>query len=306
MAFGSNGRVNIVFTNHVLRYSYHKASSLDSLVNHGEIELPDGTIVNGIVKNRQVLMEIINGLVQTNKWKRKKLYFCVPDDTVVIRQLDVPASLSKKEIIGYLKTQIGNSFHLPFDNPAIDVEILGEDKEKQSILLFAYPKDKINDFSALFSEAGLVPIAADLTSLSVYRYYYMQEPNSEDDVLLIQWNTDSLVTTAFNKHKAVFTRYRNLDRGIEILDKENINQFIEEQIVEVNRIIDFYQYNVTNGSSSMKQILISGDFLYLKQVKRELEIQLSIPVMLVDEVNKSIDTSTKYTDVFGLAMKQEA
>ena len=229
MAFRSGGRVNIVFTNHVLRYSYHKSSSLESLVNHGEIELPEDTIVNGIVKNRQVLVEIINGLVQTNKWKRKKLYFCVPDDTVVIRQLDVPASLSKKEIIGYLTTQIGNSFHLPFNNPAIDVEILGADKEQQNILLFAYPKDKINDFTTLFSEAGLVPIAADLTSLSVYRYYFKHEPNSVDDVLLIQWNTDSLVTTAFNKHKAVFTRYRNLDRGIEIQNNENIKHFIEEQ-----------------------------------------------------------------------------
>ncbi|WP_430784806.1 type IV pilus biogenesis protein PilM [Virgibacillus flavescens] len=305
MAFGSNGRVNIVFTNHVLRYSYHKAPTLDSLVNHGEVDLPEGTIVNGIVKDRQGLVEIINELVQTNKWKRKKIYFCVPDDTVVIRQLDVPASLSKKEIIGYLKTQIGNSFHLPFSNPAIDIEIVGEDKGKQNILLFAYPKDKINDFKNLFSEAGLVPIVADLTSLSVYRYYYMQVANSADDVLLIQWNTDSLVTTAFNKQKAVFTRYRNLDRGIEI-QEENIKQFIEEQIVEVNRIIDFYQYNVTNGSSSMKQILISGDFPHLKRVKNELELQLSIPVMLVDEANKSIDTSSKYTDVFGLAMKQEA
>ena len=56
----------------------------------------------------------------------------------------------------------------------------------------------------------------------------------------------------------------------------------------------------------MKQILISGDFPHLKQVKNELETQLSIPVMLVDDANKSMDTSPKYTDVFGLAMKQEA
>lgn len=41
MAMGKAGRVNIVITDLVLRYSFHKSASLDSLVYHGEAELPD-------------------------------------------------------------------------------------------------------------------------------------------------------------------------------------------------------------------------------------------------------------------------
>lgn len=306
MGLGKNGRVNIVITNRVLRYSYHKTASLDSLVDHGEIGLPEGTIEDGTIKNKPVLLELINKLVHSHKWKRKKLFFCVPDDTVVIRQLTVPSALTGSEIKGYVETQIGNSFYLPFGNPAIDIELLDADKEKQTILLFAYPKDKLNEFITVFTEAGLKPEAADLTSLSVYRYYYLKEQNKEDDVLLIHWNNDSLVITAFNQHKAVFTRYRKLDIPIGRLDEQIAKRIIGEQIIEINRIIDFYQYNITNGSSSITKLLVSGDFPYLKQVKKELMSIVTITVSLVDEIDKTLDTPAKYTDVLGLAFKQDA
>lgn len=305
MVLGKGGRVNIIITNRVLRYLYQKSTSLDSLENYGEVELPAGTIEDGTIKNKSALLEIVNQLVQKNKWKRKKLFFCVPDDTVVIRQIDIPAPLAKNEIKGYINTQIGNRIYLPFDDPAIDFELLEKDPEsdQQSILLFAYPKDKLNDFKTVFAEAGLKPAAADLTSLSVYRYYYLLEKNKEDDILLVHWNVESLITTAFNKHKAVFTRYRKLDTSPKLGEIE-VQQIIEEQTSEVNRIIDFYQYNITNGSR-IKKLLVSGDFPYLMQVKDEFLAKVTVPVSFVDETNKSSDTYNKYTDVLGLAMKQE-
>lgn len=85
--------------------------------------------------------------------------------------MTVPVTLSKNEIKGYLKTQLGNSFHLSFDNPAADFELLEADEEQQNILLFAYPEERLRAFNDVFIEAGLKPEAADLTSLSVYRYY---------------------------------------------------------------------------------------------------------------------------------------
>lgn len=304
MGLGKNVRVNMVITNRVLRYTFHQNSTLDSLTSHGEIELPEGTISDGNIMNKPVLIELINKLVHTEKWKRKKLYFCVPDNTVVIREMAVPATLSKNEIKGYLNTQIGNSLHLPFDNPAIDFEMLDAVKEQQNILLFAYPEDRLHAFNGVFIEAGLKPEVADLTSLSVYRYYYVQSESKEEDVLLIHWNTDSIALTAFNQHKAIFTRYRKVEVPKEMLDEQMANQMVNEQIIEVNRIIDFYQYNIRNNKSSITKILISGDFPYLKQVKNKLMDKVIISVSLVDEINKAQEIPAKYTDVLGLALKR--
>lgn len=302
MGLANSNRVNIVITNRVLRYSYHKSTSIDGLVSHGEIALPEGIINDGSVMNKPGLLEVLQKLVDSQKWKRKKLFFCVPDDTVVIRQLKVPLALTAVEIKGYLETQIGTSIYLPFSNPSIDVELLDADSEHQNILLFAYPKDKLDQFVSVFTEAGLKVEAADLTSLSVYRYYYLQEEKKKDDVLLIHWNIDSIVLTAFNKHKAVFTRYRNLNSSSEIADK----QFINEQIIEITRIIDFYQFNITNGSSSISKLLLSGDFSNLQQVKSELQSRISVSIGLVNDINKTLDTPAKYIDVLGLALKPNA
>ncbi|MFZ3578201.1 type IV pilus biogenesis protein PilM [Virgibacillus sp. DJP39] len=303
MALVKSGRVNIVITNRVLRYSYHKNASLDSLITYGELELPEGTIIDGKIGNKAVLKELVEQLVQSQKWKRKKLFFCVPDDTVVIRELSVPSALQPNEIKGYIKTQIGNSFHLPFDNPAIDFELL-DGGEQQKILLFAYPNDKLEPFISLFTQAGLRPEAADFTSLSIYRYYYSKEHAKDNDVLLVNWNKDSIVITAFNQHKAIFTRYRKLDFPVEIVDEIVADRLIADQIIEINRIIDFYQYNITNGSSSISRLIIGGDFPFLQQVKTELLSRVSIAVDLVDEIDKTHDTPAKYIDVLGLALKE--
>lgn len=45
MGLTNSSRVNIVITNRVLRCSYHKNTSLDGLVSHGEIALPEGMII---------------------------------------------------------------------------------------------------------------------------------------------------------------------------------------------------------------------------------------------------------------------
>lgn len=121
-------------------------------------------------------------------------------------------------------------------------------------------------FFSVFTEAGLKVEGADLTSLSVYRYYYLQEENRGDDILLIHWNKDSIILAVFNEHKAIFTRYRNLATSLGMTDE----QFINEQIIEINRIIDFYQLNITKGTSRITKVLLSGDFSHLQQVKNLL------------------------------------
>lgn len=302
MGFLNNGRVNIVITNRVLRYSYNKNTSVDSPITYGEAELPAETIKDGTIVNRAVLLEILNRLIQENKWKRKKLYFSVPDDTVVIRQLQIPVSLTKEEAVSYIKTQIGTSFYLPFGNPAIAVEYLDVVETNRNILLFAYPKEKLTAFETVFEEAGLKPIAADLTSLSLYRYYYQTKAGEKDHVLLIHWNQDALVLTVFQNHKAIFTRYMNIETAEENISEESAKQMINEYIIEINRIIDFYQYSITKGASQINQLLLSGDFPFLSTAKSSLSEAVTLPI----HDFKNEELPLKYMDVLGLALKADA
>ncbi|WP_087971908.1 type IV pilus biogenesis protein PilM [Oceanobacillus rekensis] len=301
MGIMNNGRVNMVITNKILRYSYHKNNTVVGMVIHGEVELPDGTIKDGMIENQGVFIEVVNELVHEHKWKRKKLFFAMPDDTVVIRQLQVPKALTKEEAAGYVKTQIGNSFYLPFSNPAIALEFLEIKNEKHNnLLLFAYPKDKVSTFEEAFIKAGLKPMAADLTSLSVYRYYYLTKQQEINRVLLIHWNKDALILTAFQNHKAIFSRYMKVNP---ILNdgEESVQPLIGEYIIEINRIIDFYHYSITKGESQINQLLLSGDFPYLHVVKSNLSESVTLPIHSFEKE----ELTAKYVDVLGLALKKD-
>ncbi|AVQ99625.1 pilus assembly protein PilM [Oceanobacillus iheyensis] len=298
MGFMSNGRVNIVITNRKLRYTYHKSNKMEGLQEHGELELPPSVLEEGKIMDKALFSELIRQLVHEYKWKRKKLLFAVPDDTVVIRQLEVPATLSREEAKGYIETQLGNSIYLPFSNPAIAIDFLEKQDDKQHVILFAYPKEKITDYVDVFEQQGLRPVVADLTSLSVYRYYMAtRQETTQHHILLVHWNEDALVLTAFKENKPVFTRNMKVEQATEEVD---IERTIDEYLIEINRIIDFYQYSITKGDAQIELLLLSGDYPGLPILK-----QRYIESTLVVEDFTNGELPSKYTDVLGLAMKNE-
>lgn len=311
MELFKRGRVNIVITNRHLRYTDHSNRSLDSLTDHGEVELPENTIIDGKIENRKTLQDIMSDLVKEKKWRRNKLFFAVPDDTVVIRELQVPVSLTEDEALSYVRMQLGKSFYLPFSNPAIDIDMLEAEKEKRNLLIYAYPKEQVMAFQEMFEEAGLKPVVADLTALSVYRYYYKKHQAEKSHVLLLHWNKDALVITAFNQHKAVFSRY--LKYSTRLGEKNNFSELnevkaeeiIDDLIIEINRILDFYHYSITEGESAITRLLLSGDFPYIELVEEKIKVAIDIPIYDYEADEAGLELPIKYVDVLGLALKKE-
>lgn len=304
MGLIKNDRVNIVITDRFVRYSYNKNPS-EPIGELGEIELPEGVIVKGNVKDEMFFQKVIERLVQSNRWKRKKLYFCVPDITVVIRELQTPTALSREEALAYVKTQLGRTIHFPFSNPMIAVDLLDEDKESRNLIVYAYPKDRLNVFEKVFKDVGLKPVVADLTTLSVYRYFYINELVEKENVLLVHWNGEGLTMTSFHNHKAIFLRHMSMNENLEEVVASNesmIEGMVRNYVTEIVRMIDFYQYSIMKGVSSIDLILLTGDFPYLSLVKNEISDATAIHINFHSNIAESIDV--KYVDVIGLAMKK--
>ncbi|MGM8364552.1 type IV pilus biogenesis protein PilM [Virgibacillus sp. W0181] len=299
MILPTAGRVNLVITNNIIRYSFHKQPSMDGLAYKGELELPQGTVQDGVILNKAVFKEAMNKLVVKHKWKRKKLFLALPDSTVVIRELKIPAALEKEEAIGYIKNQLGSTIYLPFDQPALAVEFLEVKQEEREILLFAYPKEKITGFTTAFEEVGLKPVVADLTFLSIYRYFAHNIAELPAHLLLIHWNEDALVLTAFQHNKAIFTRYIKPDQAV---NAQVLEQPIQDNMIEIRRILDFYQYSIMNGDAAVEQILLTGDSPYLQVIKKSLNEEFALDIY----APPISDEECKYVDVYGLGLKQDA
>ncbi|MBM7572022.1 pilus assembly protein PilM [Aquibacillus albus] len=310
--------MNLIIKDQVIRYVVSTGSSFDDVIDYGERFFQENIIEDGKIINEKAFNAVLDRLIRDKKWKNKPLYFCVPDAAISIREQMVPKGLTKDEIKQYIMMELDESIRLPFTNPAIDFEIIGEEDEQTKILLFAYPKERLESYVNLFVNLGLKPIVADISSLSIFRLYFTLDlPSAKEHLLSVQWDKDSIVLTAFNQNKPVFTRYikSSLDAGGWTWDvqeneliwsdkKISLEAYEEEQLTKVERFMDFYQYSVMHGNDQITKVLLSGDYPYLERVKALLSERFTGSIEYMALYEERFHAPGKYADVVGLAIKK--
>lgn len=282
------GRVNMVITRHSLRYAYQSGDTLDSIEVYGERLLPPNTIVGGALKNRESFVRIVSDIVSEHGWKRKKLVFCLIDDAVYIRDFDIPGAVTDDEAKAYILTQTGAEFQMPYDAPSIHIEVLSTKDDTTNVRLFAYPSHKVDGFVQAFKDAGMKPKAADLTALSVFRYYDAVLKKRPKHVLLAHWNRDSMTMTAFNRGLPVFCRHIPLEspdkkskskKGVKgIVVDAGVETVLQAGVTDILRMLDFYKDSIHKGKHGVEQLVIAGDFPYIDAAKERLAAAVTIPV----------------------------
>lgn len=327
---GTSSRVNMVITKQSIRYAYRKHNMQDADMDCGEVMLPKGTMKQGAIHDAELFRETVAKLVRKHKWRRKKLAFCLVDDTVYMQEATIPGEVTASEALAYIETQTGYGIELPFDNPAINIDVLHTTQKQTRVRVYAYPQERVDAFREAFSSAGLVPIIADLTSLSVYRYYEQSVDKPNKHMMLVHWNRDGLYVTAFDRSKAAFNRHILLEMP-EAIRFDNAASSIEGAVSEIGRTVDYYHDSVIKGRARIEGLIVSGDFPYLYEVKRMLHEALALPVYdftyrqkrqtraakksarstrgvpvhLEPESNKDMQFRVKYMDLLGLSRKAD-
>lgn len=329
---GTSNRVNMVITKQSIRYAYRKANMKDDDMVCDEVMLPKGTMKQGAINELSLFQQTVTSLVKKHRWKRKKLAFCLVDDTVYMHEATIPGSVTAEEALAYIETQAGYGIDLPFDDPAISVDLLHSTQKQTRVRIYAYPKPRIDAFREAFQAAGLVPIIADMTSLSVYRYYEQSVTKPWKHTLLVHWNRDGLYVTAFDRNKAAFNRHILLEVP-DTIRFDNAVEAISDTIAEIGRTVEYYHESVIKGRARIEGLIVSGDFPYLYEVKRLLNESLDVPVYdftkrqartrgvktsrtstrstrgaavyLAPESNKDMQHRVKYMDLIGLSRKPE-
>ncbi|MFP7493489.1 pilus assembly protein PilM [Terribacillus saccharophilus] len=307
-------QVYIIIQENVLRYAAGEPAGFRKGNSFGSVDLPQGVIRQGKLEDRDQLIKLVRKLVEENNWKGRELLFTLPDQAVTLRNHQVPKQLKQDEIKPFLYTELQHAIQLPFEDPVLDFEILEEGEEFNTILLVAYPGQRVETYQEAFKEAGLQPAAADLASLSLYRLYIEQyKETSDDHLLLLQWNHSGLILTAFHQDMPLFIRqpqtsFGNLQDHMEqdLFYQEEADRaraYLEEQLTEIERFMDFYRYSVMNGEAGITKLLVSGDYEQLGSVVDELRQRLQIDTITFQQDSME-ELPLAYADVFGLSMKK--
>ncbi|MFC7061645.1 type IV pilus biogenesis protein PilM [Halobacillus seohaensis] len=316
----SKHRLHMVVKNHAIRYVISKPFDKNSIVAFGESILPRDLIVEGVIQDSRRFEMQIEDILNHHRLKTKILYFAVPDSSVIIRHQKVPEQVEWDEVKGYLYSQLGESIHLPYENPVFDHANLGEYNGEKNVLFVAYPEERLNQLKDSFNEVKLKPEVAELTSFSVYRLYesYKKVPD-EEHILIVEWNIDGIVLTVFNKGIPQFSRQMksNLDHQswkVTSNDSERwlewrgthstIQGYVSDQLEEMSRIMNFYKFSVKEGKAEISKVLLTGDWTYRSELFETMNSRFSLLVETVELDQLEIDSlPNRFADVVGLSFK---
>ena len=145
----------------------------------------------------------------------------------------------------------------------------------------------------VLEKASLKPVVADISALSLYRLVASDasiSKDSDDHLLLLQWNPTDYSMTVFKQDTPQFNRHTRSQRLADMWQideagkfewkgsEEGLEDVMDEQINMLERFLEFYQYTVMNGERSISHIVLCGYYPDLNQVKQSLEDRLTLPI----------------------------
>ncbi|NEU29778.1 pilus assembly protein PilM [bacterium LRH843] len=309
----------LVIKDNVIRYVGSKRPDLVEIYVHGERYLPPGVVQDGQIVSVDTFSTIVAECMDEWDLRRKEIQFCVPDSQVIIRNHKVDSSIPDEEIKGQLYLDLGETLLLPFDDPVFDYIVLGIVNGQKDVLLFVSKEKTIQDYVEVFEELRLKPNAADLSALSAYRLFHeLGKTKSDGYTMLIQVDVLLANITILYEHHPVFSRTIQTEleqtnwqaeqkSGSTLLtwqgDENDLQNQIEELVSEVEKVMNFYRFNVLKGEGEINQLLVCGDHPYLENITQRFKQTFSNDLICFDE--KELPLPERFYDVLGLSLKKE-
>jgi len=295
------------------------------LKKFGMANLPQGAIVEGRIKEPEVVTEAIKGLVSNLKVGEKSVATSIAGYSVIIKKI-VMRKMSDEELQGIIQSAAEQ--YVPFDikEVNIDFHILGDHEQnpnQMNVMLVAAKKEIVNEYVDLIEMANLNPRVIDVDVFALEEAFeesYLQE---DETVALIDIGANKLNVNIVKNNLSVFTRDvaiggEEITRAItsrfdcsfeEAEDiklgkttgkvpredfQEIVLSFISNWSSEIRRVIDFY-YS-TYPEDSIKRIILSGGATQTSGFLEHLGTDTSIKVEMFDPF-RTLEISEKDHDI---------
>lgn len=293
---------NIAITDYAIRLVENNKSELKTVTKLREREIPPHIIEDGKVIDEAEFFQFIKEVVRDWKLTNEFIRFFVPDSLIVMRPITVPAGLKAEEVMDHFNIEVGNTVHVPFDDPIIDVHVFpqaDDDLTDPKGQLYAASEGELMHYTEVFADAVTKPVSANVQALSIYKYFdYIYQADYEKTYLFIEFNLLSVHISIFSENKLEFTRYQRIDLNrtnwqssynedeetIEwsyIGEEETLDAIISGQIGEIEYLIDFYKTSI-NDQKEITDLILLGDIPYLEEILMRIKNTYDLPTLLLE------------------------
>jgi type IV pilus assembly protein PilM len=291
----------------------------------GMIDIPNGVIEDGVVKNSQTVAQAIRKLFNDQKVREKNVAVSIGGYSVIVKKIQVQTMTDAElqETIQYEAEQ-----YIPFDitDVNLDFQILGESSisaNRLDVILVAAKKDLVAEYVNLIEMSGLRPCVIDIDAFALQNIYEANYDNMDDVVALIDIGAGKTSLNIVRNSASLFMRDVSLgcnqinhiisDKAscsleaaetIKIAgDSEKIasqeitsivSAVIGDWCLEIRRAIDFF-YS-TYPDDQISKILLSGGGANITEFRHTLASETSSDVEIINpfakfSIDKRIDSS---------------
>ncbi|HPX61589.1 MAG TPA: type IV pilus assembly protein PilM [Deltaproteobacteria bacterium] len=256
------------------------------LVRVGVVPLPPEAIVDNTLMDSSQIVNAVKNLYSSQAVKVKDVACAISGNSVIIRKITLP-TMTVEELEDQISWEAEQ--YIPFDikDVNIDFQILGPDlidPSKMSVLLVASKKDIINDYAAVFGEAGVQLSVVDVASFAVQNAFELNNDFDQNEVIaLINVGAGVMNINVVKGGGTLFTRDVQMggnlyteeiqkQLGVNGADAESmkmlatdehdsdllgaINKVNETITQEIRRSLDFY--NSTANEDRIARVYVSG------------------------------------------------
>ena len=276
------------------------------LLNAGIFPLPPEAIVDNTLMDSSSVASVIKNLVASLDIKIKDVACSISGNSVIIRKIVLP-TMPQEELEDQISWEAEQ--YIPFDinDVNMDFQILspdGTDPSKMNVLLVASKKDIINDYVAVFSEAGMQLSIVDVDSFAVQNAFETNHDYSSDDILaLVNIGASVMNINVIKDGITLFTRDVQMGGNLyteeiqkqiglsskeaeigKLLAHESTNEPLLNVILKVNdtitqeirRSLDFY--NSTASDDRISGVFVSGGCSKVYNLINTISEQIGLPV----------------------------
>ena len=290
-----------------------------TLKKFGMIDIPPGTIEDGVINDPEAVSDAIRQLFKTYNIKEQNVAVSIGGYSVIVKKINVQ-NMPEEQLQETIQFEAEQ--YIPFDisDVNLDFQILGESEHnpnQMSVFLVAAKKEMVNDYINLVNLAGLNPCIIDVEAFALQNIFELNYDAQEENIALIDIGASKTSLNILRGMTSVFMRdvalgclqvnqkivslvgcsleeAEQLKQGeqqdkISSEDLKNIiSAVVSDWCTEIRRALDFF-YS-TYPDDQITRIILSGGGANIAEFRQLLGAETSAHVEIINPFqNLTID-----------------
>ncbi len=140
-----------------------------TLGRFGRVDLPEGVVHNGEIKNKIELIKILKQIKKDYGFDFIRASVIEKNSYIFRTKIKSNGDMTREEILGSLKFKLEENVPIKPADAVFDFDILKKNKKNLDVVVSVLPKRIANQFKEVFEEVGFVPLSFEVEAQAVAR-----------------------------------------------------------------------------------------------------------------------------------------